>query len=158
MFYSLSKPVYAMQEDSNQPLELKSNFADINNSNHIGRYEGDVALDQGSTHIRANMATTHSNENNKLIKAVISGEAHYWTKISPDKSELHAYAEKMYYYPEKHIIKLVGHAKVTQENNSYQAPIIIYNTANQHISSSNSKMHKNERVRIVFHHKVKNNE
>lgn len=161
-FLFSSNPSYALKDDNKKPLELQADSADINNDKHIGTYQGDVAFDQGSTHIRAKKAITKSNAKNQLTEAIISGDdkiqAHYWTKISPEKAELHAYANTIYYFPDKHLITLKGHARIKQGENSYSAPIISYNTVSQHVYSSNQGMPIKERTIIIFHSKAKNNE
>src|SRR5581483_5508402 len=130
---------------------LSANRAHLNNHNHQGIFKENVQLDQGSTHIRAALAITNGDEKNQLVKAIIKGnkiaQAHFWTVTAQDKPEMHAYADVIYYYPEKHLIKLMGNAKVSQGENSYTAPEINYDTIHQHVISKGDK--KNPTIIIL---------
>jgi lipopolysaccharide export system protein LptA len=82
---------------------------------------------------------TEVDEKNKLIKAIAEGskteQAHFWTLTDEKKPPVHAYANTIRYFPEKHLIQLVGRARVEQGNNSFSAPTINYDTLHQHVLS-----------------------
>jgi len=143
---------FALPTDKDQIVELRAGSADINQQTHKGIYLDDVQLDQGSTHIRAHKAITTGNEKNQLILAVIKGNqnapAHYWTIPAENKPPMHAYADTMNYYPERHLIELIGNARVEQGNNSFAAPAITYDTLGQHIVSKSTGT---ARTTIIFH-------
>ncbi len=142
----------ALPEDRKQPLYLRANKADINQAKHKGIYSGDVELDQGSSHLRAASAITVGDDNNKLIKAIAKGDAHtqahFWCDVAANKPVLHAYADKIYYYPNKHIIELEGKATVSQGDNTFQAPKILYNIEKQHVITQRSG---NQRTSITIY-------
>lgn len=148
----LSNSALALPEDQEQIVQLRAGSADINQQTHTGIYLNGVQLDQGSTHIEAFEATTTGNEKNQLILAIIKGkkntQAHYWTLPAQDKPVMHAYANMMKYYPERHLIELIGNARVEQGDNSFAAPKISYDTQAQHIVSEASG---NARTTIIFH-------
>ena len=156
-----NKASFALETDTQQPLELKANSADINQSSHIGTYTDGIEFDQGTTHIRADKAITKTDANNKLTEAVIYGnkssQAHYWSQMEKDKPELHAYADIIKYYPEKKVIKLIGHSRIKQGENSFTAPKITYNIDKRHIVSSSMANQKQKTV-IIFHPTRKNND
>ncbi len=136
---SLNHSACALPNDKNQILNVKAGSADINQQTHQGVFLNQVELDQGTTHIRAASAITTGNKKNQLVLAVIKGnheaQAHYWTDTAPNKPPLHAYADTINYYPERHVIELIGHARVEQARNSFSAPKITYDTEAQHIIS-----------------------
>lgn len=145
-------PVFAMPDDRNQTAQLNANSADLNQQTHSGEYKGDVQFDQGTTHLRAVRAITKGNQQNKLTFAAAFGDtsspAHYWEQIAIDKPLLHAYAQEIRYYPERHLIELVGEARVIQGNDSFSAPKISYDTLKQHVvTQSDGK----QRTIIIFH-------
>lgn len=148
----LTSACFALPNDREQIIELQAGSADINQQTHQGIYLNDVQLDQGSTHLRAHKAITTGNEKNQLILAVIKGnkntQAHYWTTPAVNKLPVHAYADTINYYPERHLIELIGHARVEQANNSFSAPEIRYDTEAQHVVSQSSG---NARTTIIFH-------
>lgn len=142
----------ALSTDRKQVLQMRAGSADLNQQTHQGIYIGDVQLDQGTTHIRAVEAITTGNEKNQLILAVIKGDkrsqAHYWTLIDENKPPVHAYADIINYYPEKHLIELIGNARVEQGTNSFAAPKISYDTVAQHVIAQPDK---GGRTTIIFH-------
>ena len=137
--FCLSPAIHALPEDSKAPLYVRADAADINQTSHKGIYTGNVTVDQGSTHIRAAKAVTEGDAQNQIKKAIIKGDAttqaHYWTLQSKDKSELHAFADTICYYPKSHQIVLEGHASVVQDQNKIEASTIRYNTQTQHMST-----------------------
>lgn len=133
----LSYKALALPDDNAQIMYMRSDTADISQEKHKGVFKGHVELDQGTTHLRAASAITKGNADNKLVKAIAYGDAkeqaHYWSTTSTEKPPMHAYADTIYYYPEKHLIELVGNAKITQGDNTFTAPKIIYDTEKQHV-------------------------
>ena len=143
---------HALPEDKQQTMQFSASHAELNQDKHRGIFIGDVEIDQGSTHIRAFKVTTEGNANNQLIKAILEGDqknqAHYSTLTHPDKPVLHAYADFIYYYPEQHIIELVGHAKVEQGTDSFAAARIHYDLLRQSVfSKSDGQL----RTNIIIH-------
>ncbi|MDI9818354.1 MULTISPECIES: lipopolysaccharide transport periplasmic protein LptA [unclassified Legionella] len=141
-----------MPDDREKIAELSADSADLNQEKHRGEYLGNVKFDQGTTHLRAAKAITEGNKQNKLILAIAIGneaqQAHYWTQTAEDKPLLHAYADLIRYHPEKHLVELIGNARIAQGNNSFSAPKILYDTVKQHVISKGSG--KN-RTTIIIH-------
>jgi len=139
LFALTTTSTLAMPLDKEELLLFHAQSADINQQTHHGLYVGDVQLDQGTTHLRAAEATTQGNATNQITKAIIKGnldtQAHYWTLTAIDKPPLHAYADTICYYPVRHFIELIGHARVEQGDNSFAADKISYDTLSQHVVS-----------------------
>lgn len=148
----------ALAEDKLQLARLTANSADLNQQTHRGEYYGQVQFDQGNTHLRAIQAVTQGDKNNKLIFAEAKGnsknQAHYWSYASKDKPPMHAYANLIRYYPKRHLIELIGNAKITQGENYFQASTILYDTEKQHVLSKNDDK---QPVTIVFNNKLAKN-
>ncbi len=143
---------FALPEDQKKIIELSADTADINQETRKGIYTQNVEFDQGTTHLRATKAMTKVNEKNKLIEVTADGDehsqAHFWTLMDKNKPELHAYANSIRYFPEEHLIQLIGNARVEQGTDSFSAPLIRYDTLNKHvISQSNGQ----GRTVIIFH-------
>ena len=149
---TLSTASFALKEDKMQVMQLHANTADLNQETHRGVYLGHIALDQGTTHIRAAEAMTEGNQHHHLTQATIKGDthsqAHYWAIPAPGKSPMHAYADIIHYYPEQHLIELIGNARVTQGGDSFSAPKIRYDTLHQHVLS---EYQGQMRTTIVIH-------
>jgi lipopolysaccharide export system protein LptA len=145
---------FSLESDKKLPMVIKANSAEMNNSNHKGKFSGNVELDQGTTHLRANKAITHGTIQNKLKLAIAKGsknkQAHYWSTTDPKKPLLHAYADIIEYYPLENKILLIGNALVKQGKDTYTAPKIEYNTKTQHVLSAS---HNKGRTTIIINPK-----
>ena len=142
----------ALPDDRLQTMALHANSAELDHQLHRGIYLGDVEMQQGSTHVRAAKAITQGNTKNQLIQAIILGDhhaqAHYWVTPEKDKPPVHAYADTIHYYPERHLIELIGHARVEQGNNSFSAYKITYDMIHQQVISSRDA---HQRTSIIIH-------
>jgi lipopolysaccharide export system protein LptA len=149
---ALSQTVWSLPSDETKLIELSADSADLNQKTHSGNYSGNVTYDQGTTHLRADRAVTNGNEKNKLIETIAMGslteQAHFWTQLSINKPIMHAYANTIKYYPDKHLIELIGNAKVTQGKNSFQASKISYDIVKQQVLSNGDEK---KQISIVIH-------
>lgn len=145
-------PGYALQSDKEKTMHVVADSADLNQKNHKGTYVGNVEFNQGTTNLRAAKAITQGDENNHLSFAIAKGtqgkQAHYWTITDPGKPPFHAYADTIKYYPLKHLIELIGNARIEQGQNSLKAAKINVDTINQHLTSFSDK--KNRTTIILY--------
>lgn len=145
---------YSLESDREQVIYLRADSANINNVTRKGIYKGHVELNQGTTHLRANVAKTLMDKKNQLVETIALGtkekQAHYWTLSDPNKPELHAFANTIKFYPKKNKVILIGKARVIQGEDSYTAPQIEYDTITQHVVSTASKYGK---TTILIHPK-----
>lgn len=127
----------ALPTDKEQTMHVVADSADLSQKDHKGVYSGSVEFIQGSTNLHADNAVTHGDNKNQLVLAIANGkkgeQAHYWTETGPDKPPFHAYADTIKYYPLKHLIELIGNARVEQGPNSLSASKISYDTLEQHV-------------------------
>lgn len=149
----LTSPItLAMPEDRDKVAQLTANTADLNQQTHRGVYVGNVEFDQGTTHLRAVKVVTEGNQQNKLTFAIAFGDknnpAHYWEQTAIDKPLLHAYANEIRYYPDRHLIELIGDARVVQGEDSFSAPKISYDTIKKHVVA---KSDGKTRTLIIMH-------
>lgn len=149
-----SSIAFALPTDSKETLHVKADNADINQETRKGIFISHVELDQGTTHLRAAKAVTIVNEKNQLTSAIADGDgknqAHFWTTTDPEKPPLHAYANSISYSPATHVVELNGNAHVEQGTDSFSAPLIRYDTKEQHVISKSDGI---KQTVIVFHPK-----
>ncbi|MGL6029409.1 MAG: lipopolysaccharide transport periplasmic protein LptA [Legionella sp.] len=154
---ALASPSHALDSDKEQVMHVVADSADLSQQKHKGVYTGNVQFEQGTTNLHAAQAITEGNLKNQLTLAIAKGadgkQAHYWTETGPNKPAFHAYADTIKYYPLKHLIELIGNARVEQGTNSMSAAKISYDTQAQHVlSQSDGKT----RTTIIFHPEKKN--
>lgn len=150
-------PIYALDSDKQQVMHVVADSADLSQQKHKGIYTGNVQFAQGTTNLTAALAITKGNIKNQLTLAIAKGadgkQAHYWTETGPNKPPFHAYADTIKYYPLKHLIELIGNARVEQGTNSISAAKISYDTLAQHVLSQSDGT---TRTTIIFHPEKKN--
>ncbi|CEG56338.1 putative conserved hypothetical protein OstA family [Legionella fallonii LLAP-10] len=133
-------------------MHVTADSANLNQLNHKGTYTGNVEFVQGTTNLHANDAVTQGNAKNQLTLAIANGskgkQAHYWTQTDPSKPMFHAYADSIRYYPLRHLIELIGNARIEQGSNSLSAAKITYDTLKHHVVSQGDK--KSRTVIILY--------
>jgi lipopolysaccharide transport protein LptA len=129
---------HALPTDETQKMNIIANSSLLNYKNGANVYEGDVKIDQGATHLTADRVTTQNNDKHKMEEAIAFGTkklARYWTIPKDGDLEFNAFAKVIKFYPIKSTVILEGDVVVTQGNNSFHGPLIIYNIKDQTVSA-----------------------
>lgn len=144
--------MYALSTDKEKVMHVLADSADLNQKQHKGIYIGNVELIQGSTNLLAAKAVTQGDDKNQIVVAIANGDktkqAHYWTITDIKKPPFHAYADIIRYYPQRHFIELIGHARVEQGRDSFTAAKISYDTLEQHVLSEGDG---DKKITIIYH-------
>ncbi len=143
LLLSIPMTAMALPDDSVQTMHIISDSSTFNYKTGTNLYEGNVKIDQGSTHLTADRVTTRNNDKHKMEEAIAYGLndklAEYTTLPKPDDPILHAKAKTIKFYPATSIVILEGNVIVTQGKNSFEGPIIIYNMKDQVVTAPPSK-------------------
>lgn len=135
----LNYPVisFALPEDDKEKVYIVSDRSNYNYKTGINVFEGNVKVDQGTTHLTADKLITKSNDQHKIKEAIAYGiekPAHYWTLPKVDDPELHTYALIIKYYPMDSNVIFEKNAVATQGENSFQGQLILYNMKDEIIT------------------------
>jgi len=133
----LSFSLYALPEDQKALMYITADSSQYNYKLSETWFEGQVKIDQGSTHVEADRVITKRNTQNKIQEAFAFGlqqPAHYWTCPKKGDKILHAYAKIIKFYPLESRVVLEGNVRVTQGENRFQGQIIVYNIKLQTIT------------------------
>lgn len=150
MFGFCTQTAMALEEDSQKPIYIMANGSQFNYKTGVNSYEGDVKIDQGTQHVSADRVVTTNNEKHKIETAIAYGlkqPAVYSTIPKIGDPVFEAKADIIKFYPTKSIIILEGSVIVTQGENSFHGPVIIYNTKDQIVTAPASN---NGRATIVI--------
>lgn len=132
----------ALPEDKNKKIYITSKDCIYNYKKGTSLFQGNVTVDQGSTHLTADKLSTKNNEQHKLREAIAYGitqYAHYWTLPKMGDPLVHANARIIKFYPMVSNVELQKDVLVTQGNNSFHGDLIHYNFNNQTITVPASK-------------------
>jgi lipopolysaccharide export system protein LptA len=127
----------ALPSDSRQALHIKADSSIYNYNTGFNIFEGNVIIDQGTTHITADKLVTKSDLKHKISEAIAYGDqqlAHYWTLSKQSEPEIHAYAKVIKFYPAQSNVTLEKQVKVRQGENSFNGELIHYNSNDQTIT------------------------
>lgn len=132
----------ALPTDDQQPIHINADATQFNYKTGNNSYEGKVKVIQGSTTLNADRVVTQNNSLHKMEEAIAYGLnnlAEYTTIPKPGDALFHAKAKVIKFYPLKSTVVLEGNVVVTQGENSFQGPVIIYNMKDQTVSAPASK-------------------
>ena len=138
LLYLIPMLAFALPDDSQKNMHIIANSTLLNYKSGFNTYEGDVKMDQGETRLSADRVTTQNNAQHKIEEAVAYGTsqlAHYWTVPRRGDPVFHARAKIIKFYPLKASVVLQGDVVVTQGENSFRGPEIIYNIKDQTVLS-----------------------
>ncbi len=144
---------YALPNDREQLMHIDADSYELNYKTGIDVYEGNVKVDQGTTHLIADRLVTEKNKDRKMISAIAYGVGQLaeFTTIPKEGEQLfHAKAKVIKFYPETSLVQLEEDVMVTQGENSFHGPIILYNMKDQIVSTPASK---NGRATIIINTK-----
>lgn len=142
--------VFALQEDSKEKVYIVADTTIYNYRTGVKIFEGNVKVDQGTTHITADKLVTKNNSQHKIQEAIAYGVnqlAHYRTVPKLGEPEVHAKSKIIKFYPIESNVTLEQNVIVTQGDNSFQGEVIIYNGSDQTITVPASK---NGRAVLVY--------
>ncbi len=134
----LSTSTFALPEDRDRPFNIIADSSLFNYKTGIDTYEGHVKVDQGTSHLIADRLVTRKDKQHKMILAIATGTqkpAEYTTIPKIGDSVLNAKARFIKFYPTTSIIILEQNVVVTQKENSFHGPLIIYNMKNQLVTA-----------------------
>ncbi len=125
---------FALPEDNKAKVYITADSTTYNYKTGVKIFEGNVKVDQGSTHLTADRLITKDNEHHQLKEAIAYGltnPAHYWTLPQIGDPEVHSHALIMKYYPLDSNVIFEQHVTVEQGENSFQGELILYNMKTQ---------------------------
>jgi len=141
---------FALPEDREQPFNIVADSSIFNYKTGIDTYEGNVKVDQGTSHLTADRLVTQKNKQHKMTAAIATGIkklAEYTTVPKIGDPTLNAKAKVIKFYPPTSIVILEQDVVITQKENSFHGPLIIYNMKDQIVTAPPSK---NGRATIVI--------
>ena len=143
----------SLPEDSQQPMHIIADSSLFNYKTGRDIYEGNVKVDQGTSHLTADRVITQKDKQHKIISAIAMGLKKVATLTTiPKQGDLVMYAEArtISFYPPASTIVLEKDVIVTQGENNFHGQHIIYNMKDQIVAAPASK---NGRATIVIESK-----
>lgn len=141
---------FALFEDKKEKVYIVADSTIYNYKTGVRIYEGNVKVDQGTTHLTADRLITKNNTAQRIQEAIAYGDktlAHYWTLPKPNEPEIHARAYIIKFYPIESNVIMEKNVNVVQGENNFSGELILYNHRDQTITVPASK---NARAVLVY--------
>jgi lipopolysaccharide export system protein LptA len=118
--------VQALPEDSDQPIHIRADTAEIDNQAERVIYRGSVQVDQGTLRVTAETMTIDYEDQKVVRITAVGNPAHYKQQIELDEPEVHADALTIIYHTRDERIELKEQARLEQEGSTLAGDLIIY--------------------------------
>ena len=151
----------ALSTDSQQPIEIEADFAELDDEEGTTLYVGNVIVIQGSIRMTGERLRVNFTEDRDLKEVYLEGKPATF-KQTPDNAvhDVEGEALLMEYHALKNLLFLIEKAKVTQGERLFQGHRINYDTEKSIITARSSRAGKADkdelpketsgRVRIII--------
>jgi lipopolysaccharide export system protein LptA len=118
-FFCVAAPSisHALPNDSNQPISITSDTAEVNDKAGISIYRGKVNITQGTIKLVADQVTIYSDGQGISKLVAIGTPAHFQLQPDIEKTITHAFGNTIEYFISEERIELKKQAKLEQEQN-----------------------------------------
>jgi len=135
---ALARSALALPADSQQPINIHADSAELDQNKSIAIYHGSVRMQQGTMTVTGDKMTIEL-EDQQVVRIIAEGDrAHYQQQIKPDESMVLADAKKITYFTAEERVELVGNAHLMQDNNEFTGELIKYNTNEGKVDASSN--------------------
>jgi lipopolysaccharide export system protein LptA len=126
----------ALPEDSEQPIHILADNAEIDNKSKRVIYRGSVQVDQGTLRVTADEMTVEY-QDQKVVRIVAVGEpARYKQQLEAEDEMVNADASTITYYTQDERVDLQGDASLEQEGNTITGDFIRYDIVDGKIDAT----------------------
>ena len=148
----------ALPTDRQQPIQINSDTADIDNKKGVSVYRGDVVMTQGTTRITGDTVTiyTRDREVTKVIAQGSNARAYnaraYYEELQPgEQGIVQAWGNTIRYDVDSDQIELIKNAQLSQKGDTFKGEKIDYNLTLQTVNAKGTpNQGDNGRVQMVI--------
>jgi lipopolysaccharide export system protein LptA len=132
----ISLPAFALPEDSQQPIHIHSDSAELDQNKNLAIYHGSVKMEQGTMTVTGDTMTVVL-QDQLVVRIIAEGDrAHYQQQVKPDESMVFADAKKIVYFTQEERVELTGNAYLTQDKNEFTGELIKYDVNEGKVDAS----------------------
>ena len=116
----------ALPEDSQQPIQIDADAAELDENTNLATYHGNVRMRQGTMQVTADRMTIELRDKSVVRITAEGNSAHYQQQLKADESMVTAQARTITYYTQDERVTLIGDALLMQNNNQFSGAAINY--------------------------------
>ena len=129
---------WALPSDSQEPIDIEADHAELDDTNGITQYKGKAILTQGTLRIEGDIITFYYDDNKQLTKAVAQGNLATYKQVQkPGEEPVRARALQMKYHAKSQKIYLLGQGHVWKDGDEFSGNKIEYDI-NKNVVNANS--------------------
>ena len=155
---------YALKSDSEQPIEIQADFAELDDQEGKTIYVGNVVVIQGSIKMTGDRLKVNFSEERDLEDVYMEGRPAYFKQTPDTGDDVEGKALLIEYHATQNLLHLIEEARLTQGKRLFEGDRINYDTEKSVITAHAAKKKKNRdgskkksggRVRIIIPPKKK---
>ncbi|WP_163370991.1 lipopolysaccharide transport periplasmic protein LptA [Endozoicomonas acroporae] len=143
----------ALPADRQQPIQIDSDTADIDNKKGVSVYRGDVVMTQGTTRITGDVITIYTRDR-ELTRVIAQGNKAraYYEELQPgEQGIVQAWGNTIRYDVDSDQIELIKNAQLSQKGDTFTGEKIDYNLTLQTVNAKGTPSQgDNGRVQMVI--------
>ena len=136
---------FARSDDSEKPINITADTAELNDKTGVSIYRGDVEMIQGTTILHGDVITVYT-VNGQVNKMISVGNLATYQETTDDGDIVYAESEEMIYNSAEQKVELFRKGKITQVGNIIKSDYILYLTEEGIIDTGTTK----DRINIVI--------
>lgn len=125
-----------MPEDSQQPIHIRADNAEIDNKSKRVIYRGSVQVDQGTLRVTADEMTVEYQDQKVVRIIAVGAPARYKQQLEADDEVVNADASTITYYTQDERVDLKGDASLEQEGSTVTGDFIRYDIVDGKIDAT----------------------
>lgn len=137
--------VHARSDDSEKPIHITADTAELNDKTGVSIYRGDVEMIQGTTILTGDIITVYT-KNNEVTKMISVGNLATYQETTDDGDIVYAESEEMIHNSAEKKVELFRKGKITQVGNVIRSDYILYLTEEGLIDTGTKK----DRIQITI--------
>ena len=141
-------PGKTLSTDRNQPINIEADRLDIDDARHISIYQGNVEMQQGSLHIRADKIIFHFTAENDMERLEIEGSPATLKQLDDSNLPISGSAHKIIYTDNQLLLNLQGDARFRSNRDTIEGEWISVNTDTDSVKAGSKK--GENRVRMLI--------
>ena len=127
----------ALPEDADQPINIRADTVEYDQSGNRIIYRGSVQVDQGTLRVTAEVMTIDLLDGNKVKRITAEDTpARYQQQIEEDKAPVRAEALTIIYHTQDERVDLKGAANLEQEGSTLTGDLIVYDIVAGRVDAS----------------------
>lgn len=145
LFNYSASTAFARSDDSEKPIHITADTAELNDKTGVSIYRGDVQMVQGTTILTGDIVTVYT-DNNEVTKMVSVGDLATYQETTDDGDIVYAESEEMIHNNVEKKVELFRRGKITQVGNVIKSDYILYLTEEGLIDTGTKK----DRIQITI--------